>query len=296
MDRFGFIFLAAAYVMVSIVGYLGSIPMDVQVTITLLMVGVLGLPHGAIDHILFLDESNISPLRFYGFYIGLILLYIGGWLLQPQVGLALFLILSAYHFGESQFSDFNLGKVLNPLLRLSWGISVISGLVYYNYSDLAPLMGQATEASRFSLVFHPSIHKALLAVSTTATLGILGVQAWKSKDERESMLREIYLLGLIQATFYVLPLLIGFTLFFTIIHSFRVLHQEFHYLKRKITSFDLSRFISLLLPYTLISVVGGGVLIYLALEDVLQVSLFVMLLMLISALTLPHSIVMSGFY
>ena len=76
--------------------------------IALILILLIGIPHGANDHLLFfnlinkrIDEKNRKSTLFFALYIGLILLYIGCWYLFPAFSLGLFILISIYHFGQS---------------------------------------------------------------------------------------------------------------------------------------------------------------------------------------------------
>jgi hypothetical protein len=102
----------------------------------------------------------------------------------------------------------------------------------------------------------------------------------------------------IHLSFYLLPVFIGFTLYFVVLHAFRVLEQEFIYLRTKSINQDLclKGFIKLLAPLSLISFVGIGLLVYLVYIKIIIISEALLGFIIISMLTLPHSFVMEKFY
>jgi len=55
-------------------------------------------------------------------------------------------------------------------------------------------------------------------------------------------------------------------------------------------------FVKQLLPYTLLSIVGGALLFGLVSYEFLEISYVFLSIILISILTLPHSVVMNSFY
>ena len=66
----------------------------------------IGIPHGSIDHIIaFLNPAARrfkNKFTFYLVYLSLIVLNIFFWVISPFLGLFIFLIISCYHFGETQ--------------------------------------------------------------------------------------------------------------------------------------------------------------------------------------------------
>ena len=107
---------------------------------------------------------------------------------------------------------------------------------------------------------------------------------------------EALLFGLIHLCFYTLPLLVGFTIYFSTLHSMQVLLEEFDYLKKRMMKLSMADFILLVTPYTLISIVGLAILLVLSHFQIIAISGTLLVFIVISILTLPHSIVMDNFY
>ena len=297
MTKLGFLFISSLYIVLSIIGYSGPIDLNTQIICSALLIAVVGIPHGAIDHIIYLEENKTKPFHFYLSYFTLMGLYIICWIFLPIASLLFFLLLSAYHFGESQFSNILDRDITTKyILPFTWGCSLLSGLVLYNKEEVLLLSKNSPDLSNLIVIFHWELYLLILLFSTTITIMILARLLWTKKIKVEQCLKEIYLLVLIHSSFYVLPLLLGFTLYFVILHSVKVLIDEFTYLKiKKQLSSPLS-FVKLLFPYTALSILGAGLLLYGVYFEIINVSYTFIILVFISALTLPHSIVMNGFY
>ncbi|MFM6955964.1 MAG: beta-carotene 15,15'-dioxygenase, Brp/Blh family, partial [Ignavibacteria bacterium] len=85
---------------------------------------VIGIPHGAMDHVLTIRErSTVSLLKFILGYIakGMIMFVI--WIMSPLVGLITFLLYSMWHFGQAEYEQEN---VHNPWLIFLRGFSILS--------------------------------------------------------------------------------------------------------------------------------------------------------------------------
>ena len=70
-----------------------------------LLISLLGLPHGALDHQVgrsWLEpmQGRIWPFSFGLFYLGLLGLVLVCWIQWPELLLSLFLLLSVLHFGQ----------------------------------------------------------------------------------------------------------------------------------------------------------------------------------------------------
>ena len=72
--------------------------------------------------------------------------------------------------------------------------------------------------------------------------------------------------------------------------------EEFEFLKKKRNGFSILQFVQLLAPFTLLSIIGSVILIVITRLGDIGVSDVLLVFILLSLVTLPHSIVMDGFY
>lgn len=274
---------------------IGEMPLWMQVSLAGFLIALVGIPHGAIDHVLFVKNTKASPLFFYGFYLALIILIVVIWLLFPQVGLVLFLILSAYHFGQSQLSSYGtVPSLMKALLYILWGSSILSALVVYNQSEIFQICGANQDLLQLLVVFQLPIFKLVLLFATLSFL--LLFIPFAGRIGRKHVAFELLILGLIHLSFFTQSILIGFSIYFATLHSMEVLQEEFDFLKTKIINFNFVQFIWLLMPYTLLSLFGIALLLMLSYFTFLPMSGTLIVFISISALTLPHSVVMEQFY
>ncbi|MEO1515862.1 MAG: Brp/Blh family beta-carotene 15,15'-dioxygenase [Bacteroidota bacterium] len=274
-----------------------AIDTTTQTIICLILISLLGIPHGAIDHIIYTAKTKKSYLVFFAFYLGLMALYTVLWLTSPTISFLFFLAISAYHFGQSQFSTVD--KKYNSLTRwlyVSWGSSVLLALLAYRYDEAFALVQSSGELIQALEILSFPIVLGGMIVTSIATLALMFYLYQKGGLKREKLFSEIYVLLLIHFTFYVFPVLIGFTIYFVILHSLSVLAEEYNYLKQLKPSLNVLRFIYLLMPFTLLSLVGSGMIIFLSINGWIQLSQLTLVFLLISILTLPHSVVMDTFY
>lgn len=259
------------------------------------LIALVGIPHGAIDHILFAKNSSASPSFFYGFYLALISLIVLIWLFLPQVGLIVFLLISAYHFGQSQLSPYEqLSPYLKALLYLLWGSSILSALVVYNQDEINRICAYSSDLLPLLVVFQSWFFDLILVFSSV--LFSLLFFHFRRRVGGRSFLSELLLLGLIHLSFYTQSILIGFSIYFATLHSMEVMQAEFHFLKDRLVNFNIWLFIRMLLPYSIVSLLGICVLLILSYYSYLPLSGTLVVMISISALTLPHSVVMEKFY
>ncbi|MGD1842728.1 MAG: Brp/Blh family beta-carotene 15,15'-dioxygenase [Thermonemataceae bacterium] len=297
MSKITFLFLVIFYLLLTLFAGGVSLSTFQEMQVCLFFVLILGIPHGAIDNILYLSKHKISKLRFYTIYLAIIALNVLFWLWLPSLALLSFLLLSAYHFGQSQFTNYFQKEPIGlAMFYIVWGIALLSGLVYFNieatYQLLLTIDGLATPA-KIQLTLATQwilIATASLTLLTLLFFGIKRYLPW------EKILLEGILFLLMQVSFFLFPLLIGFTLYFIVLHSIKVLQDEYRYLIAQKIVRSLQNFVKLLLPLSLVSIVGVLLIFGLIYLQWIPISYVFAFLILISSITVPHAYVMKVFY
>lgn len=102
----------------------------------LLMIGLVlvGIPHGALDHVLeSRGKKRDFSFAFFAKYLGLMGLMLGIWQLYAPLGLLLFLLYSAWHFGESDFKEMGLKGSMSSFI---WGIGLLTATLVTHLDEL----------------------------------------------------------------------------------------------------------------------------------------------------------------
>ena len=218
------------------------------------------------------------------------------WIILPFYAFVLFLIISAYHFGESQLIN-HLAKINHKkLIFLLWGVSLISSLFYYNQLELSNLFYSNSDTKNLIYIFNSNIIKYIFFSSNSILIGFLVYLSFYRNVSKNEMNQEIFQIFLIHITFYLFPIIISFTLYFVFLHSLKALTQEFKYLNQKVEKTSIIKFIKILFPHSFISLLFVSFLIILSQKNFIDVSELLLLIISISVITLPHAIVMTKFY
>lgn len=254
----------------------------------------LGIPHGALDHLIHLQDSGTSPgqmKNFYIKYLSLMVVTFLMWFIWPTVSFVTFLIISAYHFGQSQLFYLKTDNVIKSVLFLSWGCLILSGIIAFNFTQCQEMFSSLgwlqLEWSTLQLWI------AVSGVSAMVTLTIL-VYLWvKGIMNTKEIAMEFGLLILLTMMAYGADAVLTFAVYFGLWHSFRSLvleYQALSWLK------GLSQFVKKLVPYTLVSVLGLVAINLLADWYFGDISPLMVFIMVVSALTVPHLLVMHQLY
>jgi Brp/Blh family beta-carotene 15,15'-monooxygenase len=284
------------YITASIFSYYNDISLNSQIIGSILLISFFGIPHGAIDNVILLNESKISSFRFYLFYIATIITYLIIWYFLPVFSFFLFLIISAYHFGESQLANYKIQISFKKNLYLLWGIVLMSTLIFYNANELNNLFSTFDDTAQFNTVFKFDLITIFFYSSNVLLLIFYIVLFFKNFIKVSTIKSEVFQLALIHITFVLFPIIVSFTLYFIFLHSIKVLTQEFAYLNKELGKISISEFIKMLAPHTIISFVFIGLFFYLSELQVLEISALLFSIVSLSVITLPHAFVMSRFY
>ena len=296
MNKFSFLYLVSCYALASIFTLTNNINIEHQLIGSLFLITIFGIPHGAIDNIILQSETKISSNKFYSLYILSILLYLFCWLISPVYSFCFFLLLSAYHFGESQFANYKiLSKTKKPLYIL-WGTALMSTLFFYNESELYDLMLSFEDTKALTYVFNHSIIDLAFYISNFITVLYIFYLALNKQIKDNMLSNELFQLLLIHITFYLFPVIISFTLYFVFLHSLKVLKQEYSYLNNYIQKTSFLKFVRMLTPHTLLALIFIICFIYMSANGIVNISVLLFSIICISVITLPHSIVMTRFY
>lgn len=295
MNKFSFLFLVFFYALGSLFTLLGDITVENQIIGSLILITIFGIPHGSIDNIILLTDSAISPKFFYFGYICTIVTYIFFWVLFPFLSFIFFLIISSYHFGESQLANYKIKFNLKKILYFVWGVSLMSTLFHYNSNELFLLFNLFDDTQVFSFIFSYSTIKIIFYLSNTIFLIGFTLLFLNDKINRTNFSSEIFQLALLHISFYLFPVIISFTLYFIFLHSLKVLTQEYAYLKTKFDYLSFFYFIKMLFPHTIIALIFVC-LFFVFNDSSLDISVLLFSFISLSVITLPHSLVMTRFY
>jgi len=183
-------------------------PYSFSVQLTLFSVGFLavGLPHGAVDHLL---ESGVDikgiKLSFVLKYIGMSLIFLGLWCLSANCALLFFLAYSIWHFGQCDFQEWSPNRP-NTLKNIVWG-TLLFGIL---------LIGHQTETNQILSGLHTFEFPFTSSQATIlSNLMLLLSFVWSVVKRKASFFLTVCMLyvGLY------LPLLSAFSLYFIGQHS-----------------------------------------------------------------------------
>ena len=265
----------------------GLVLLDIASVVALLFVVLIGLPHGAFDgaiaNHLGAGRSFATTAKFIASYCAAAGLVITIWIIFPAVTLALFLIISMIHFGRGDASAKS-GPVFMTQVLLHGGLPIF-GIIYFQQSSVIPLFDALTNGASDLAILISKIMVPLLGLMA----GLYGLMAFRDASLR-ARFAEFILLAVVIA---ILPPLVSFALYFCIIHTGRHMRRIWHVLASTISPKGLYRQAA---GFTLASwLVGGAAFLWLENGD-LDAALLQVVFIGLAALTVPHMILVDGFF
>ena len=245
----------------------------------------IGIPHGSVDHIIaFINPKarkfDSKPI-FYLVYLSLIVFNIILWVISPFLGLLVFLIISCYHFGETQVIGYNTTD--NKILNFVIGANILLSLFLNNILELQEILYILPQFASLDLSAFDSVFFLLISVAIL----MLSIVNFEIK-RKVPLYAEITILYMV---FFHTDLLTSFALYFGFCHSLPMLMLEFKEFKTD----SFMKFYLKTLPFTILSIIFGFLLYQFNNDLLTSDNLILFVFIIISSLTLPHVFIMKDF-
>lgn len=269
---------------------------------SIFLILVIGIPHGATDHQLFYSlikgSKILSPAhkkRFYPYYVGAMSVYAITWYFFPVFSFILFILISAYHFGQM-----NAINVEWDSEGLKTGFAIVSGFFILTIPIISHTETAMPVMERMLQIEIPiSLPNHIL---NTAAL-ILGFIYWlfliiilkSTKAAGTVFLHESFNWFLLFALFYFTPLWMGFSVYFSLWHALPSMRDQIRFFKQHRAGYKTRHYVFDVMPYTLVSLMA----LFLAslfLPVKTEADQLALLFAGISIVTLPHVVLMDFLY
>jgi Brp/Blh family beta-carotene 15,15'-monooxygenase len=282
-----------------------ALPLGFDTGILIFSLAITGIPHGAIDHVIFLQnqgEASKSTNIFRSFFMPYLLM-IGFtfllWFLIPEIMFWFFLMVAAYHFGQSQlyYISWPEKSKSKTVLYIVWGVFILSTLWIFHWQEQSIIIQSvfnwdlAFNSFLYQFIYITSILSGVIIVVLIFSLLIKGILS------RKMFFQEIMVLTLLSVLFYITTPFMAFAVYFGLWHAARVIYTEYYFLKTgKKNGLSFFTFVKSFLPFSLLSFVGLGILFWVSQLVEATISPFMLFLVFISALTMPHAFFMERMY
>jgi Brp/Blh family beta-carotene 15,15'-monooxygenase len=295
MTKSNLILWAALILILSLAPFINGLPSQHQDALSVMLILLFGIPHGALDEHIQLNHSSVGTFKFYTYYLGAIGVNVALWFIIPPLALIFFLLLSAYHFGQSQFEGMFRLKFWPKLYFLIWGVAVLSIFLFFNHNEFLSFVLSFDQMYYVESLFSELLVTIFFAVSLTVVISVLLIGLLNKQLDPSRVFSELLVLLSVCVLANVFSFLFGFALFFIIIHAYAVTLDEFKYLSMHKMK-DVWSKVKKFMPLTLLAFFGLGFLYIMLSMGYLKIDLRLLFLIVISSITVPHAFVMNLFY
>lgn len=245
---------------------------------------IVGLPHGAVDHLLYSRQTSTALFVFICKYLLIVAIGFAFWYLFPLLSLVVFIGYSAFHFGESETVNIKQRNHASLLKNVLMGFLILSFIIISHLVESLNTIASIIKAPVLSIL--KTDESSLLIMSILALIIVLLVFLKRSGNQSIYGLLLVLILG-IKA-----PLLMAFSLYFVIQHSCNAWIHMCQGLS--INSMSLYK---KGLPYLLAALLIGAVMLIVQANNIYNVSTIVSTLFIfISCISFPHFVIMHIFY
>lgn len=267
---------------------------ELEILFGFILIFTFGIFHGSNDiHLItkFSDEKksifSFKVLISYIFIVlsALLLIYI-----LPFITLLVFILFSAFHFGEQQYSNWpiSLNDWKTFLYYISYGLVILFMLFVLNAKEVITIVDSISGVllSESILVYSLIVFAIAYLFGTTYLL-------LKFKTEWKYLLMELFYILIFLVIFEVSSLIWGFTIYFIFWHSIPSLFEQIVFLYGNFNFKHFILYAKNAFWYWLISLVGIGILYFFFGKSTLFYSI---LFSFIAAVTFPHTLVINSMF
>ena len=265
------------------------LPEAFELFLGFILIFTFGMVHGSND-IMIVDKlskkTNSTFFKILSTYLIVVTAAILIFYFIPVLALVLFILFSAYHFGEQHWEEVlsNLSLPLQKIFFFCYGLLILYLVFLFNVEAVIEIIYEIT-----SLELNDIYASEVTQILFVILFLIIGKAVYKKQIAIKSVLRELFSLLVFAIIFNSSSLIWGFTIYFIFWHSIPSLLDQITFIYGDLKKKSILKYVKAALPYWLVSVVGIAVLFLIFKDEKHFHSLFFAF---IAAVTFPHAIVM----
>lgn len=254
---------------------------------------IIGIPHGAIDHLIAArlvsyDAGNKFWIFFYSLYLLAVIVIGIIWITIPKIGFILFLLMTLYHFGQADMAAISRNSS-NLILPPSRGVFIIILILFTHPNSIAGIIEAASTISINQTSVFTHYNTVVLTLGIIQYMLVLCWYWYLNYDFK--LQRYITDALLLCALFLASDPVIAFAVYFMLWHGIGHVEEMRSFFASHDEPMQWSRFYKKALPFSLLSWVGLALVYGVSIYFELTSQWIPLIFILISALTLPHLVV-----
>ncbi|MBS3739161.1 Brp/Blh family beta-carotene 15,15'-dioxygenase [Mesohalobacter halotolerans] len=253
-----------------------------------------GIIHGANDIVIIPNAhkslKNKPLIKLIGIYLTVVLCFALFFTFFPSIAIILFILFSAYHFGEQHWHNIiqEGSKIPKFIFEFCYGCLIFGLIFMFHQTEVEKIITDITKVP-ITLDF---LQYLLLGIGII--LIALGFYFFKTTTHFKTQLAEqiLYLLVL-TIIFRVSDLIWAFSIYFVLWHSIPSLNDQIHFIYGEVNKSNILKYLKKAFWYWVISIIGL-VVFYLLFKDtrIFEALLFSFL----AAITFPHVFVINKMF
>lgn len=269
-------------------------PSSLETLLGFILIFSFGILHGSNDILLIdsLSEDKVKYpfIRVLVTYLLTVTLAVIIFYFLPVLALGLFILFSAFHFGEQhwEYRKLNISKSITNVFYFSYGMLVLQLLFVLNPADVI----EVVEAITSFTMSYPIILYCFIAIALIFTI-LLTYLYFKSPLLRQILFKELFYLLVFAVVFKVSTLIWGFTIYFILWHSIPSLYEQVHFIYKAFNKTTILKYCKNAFPYWIISLIGIFI-VYLFFKN--HTIFYAVFFSFIAAVTFPHAIVINKMF
>jgi Brp/Blh family beta-carotene 15,15'-monooxygenase len=266
---------------------------EFEIILGFLFIFSFGVLHGSNDILLILKLSSEKYkrnfLKVIVLYVLTIIIAIVLFYVFPSIGLMLFILFSAFHFGEQNWEPINLNlkNIYKKIFYTTYGLFILFLLFKLNTNDVLDITDSILSSSMGVLWIDYVFLFTLIFLIVFFAINLI------IKKKYKIFILEIFKLLIFAIIFEVSTLIWGFTIYFILWHSIPSLFEQITYIYGNFNKENATDYVKKAFPYWLISIIGLVVL-YLVFND--NSLIYTIFFSFIAAITFPHTIVINRLF
>lgn len=269
-------------------------PSEFETLLGFILIFSFGILHGSND-ILLIDSLSNDNLRYpyvrvLSTYLLTVILAVVIFYIIPVLALGLFILFSAFHFGEQHWENrkLTISKPIINLFYLSYGMLVLQLLFILNPKDVIDVVEAITSYSiNYEFILSALIITVILFIILTIKILI------SSLNFRQILLQELFYLMIFAIVFKVSTLIWGFTIYFILWHSIPSLYEQVNFIYKAFNKTTILKYCKNAFPYWIISLIGI-LIVYLFFKN--HTMFYALFFSFIAAVTFPHALVINKMF
>lgn len=219
--------------------YILQIDSNTQFIIFVTGIFLLGVPHGAADLLVATknagsNSKDFSNINFLFTYLTKLFLFAGFIWLFPVVGMLVFILFAAYHFGETDLYLFKTDTIAGIIFVISYGLVILCTILLHHFDEVIPIVDLLFSKKNNVILIRFFDQYRYWIMTTSGLLFFVSTFIYfllndnLGNNEKGEFLIQFAIIIII--LFY-LPMLLGFTFYFVVWHSLLSMKNIVGYLR-----------------------------------------------------------------